>query len=34
MNGMPGTYCGKRRALDLLTRRLVRYLRVEVWSWW
>jgi multidrug resistance efflux pump len=27
-------YCGDRRIFDLLTRRLARYLRVEVWSWW
>lgn len=34
MSGMAKIYCGERRALDLLTRRFVRYLRVEVWSWW
>jgi hypothetical protein len=34
MSGMAKIYCGERRALDLLTRRIVRYLRVEVWSWW
>jgi multidrug resistance efflux pump len=27
-------YCGERRLVDLVTRRLVRYLRVEFWSWW
>ena len=25
---------GKRRILDLMTRRLARYVRVEFWSWW
>ena len=34
MSGMAKIYCGERRALDLVGRRFVRYLRVEVWSWW
>ena len=34
MTGNAKIHCGKRRVLDLLTRRLVRYLRVEFWSWW
>jgi multidrug resistance efflux pump len=34
MSGMAKIYCGDRRALDLLGRRFVRYVRVEVWSWW
>jgi multidrug resistance efflux pump len=34
MSGRAKIYCGERRAIDLLTRRLVRYLRVEFWSWW
>ncbi len=34
MTGHAKVYCGKRNILNLLTRRLVRYLRVEVWSWW
>jgi putative peptide zinc metalloprotease protein len=34
MTGTAKVYCGKRRALDLLTRRLARYIRVEFWSWW
>jgi len=34
MSGMAKIYCGERRALELLGRRIVRYLRVEVWSWW
>jgi multidrug resistance efflux pump len=34
MTGNARIYCGQRRVVDLLTRRLARYLRVEVWSWW
>jgi putative peptide zinc metalloprotease protein len=34
MTGTAKIYCGKRRMLDLVTRRLARYLRVEFWSWW
>ncbi|MFQ6031366.1 MAG: HlyD family secretion protein, partial [Candidatus Zixiibacteriota bacterium] len=34
MSGYAKIYCGKRSILDLLTRRIVSYLRVEVWSWW
>jgi len=34
LSGMAKIYCGERRALELLGRRIVRYLRVEVWSWW
>jgi multidrug resistance efflux pump len=34
MTGYAKVYCGQRRLLSLLTRRIVRYLRVEVWSWW
>jgi putative peptide zinc metalloprotease protein len=34
MTGNAKIYCGKRRIVDLVTRRLVRYLRVEFWSWW
>jgi hypothetical protein len=26
--------CGSARALDLLTRRFRRFVRVEFWSWW
>ena len=25
--------CGDRRSMELVTRRLARYLRVEFWSW-
>lgn len=34
MSGYAKVYCGKLRLASLLTRRMVRYLRVEVWSWW
>src|SRR5438093_9208420 len=34
MTGYARIYCGKRRALDVLTRELRRFIRVEFWSWW
>jgi len=34
MTGLAKIYCGKRRVIDLVTRRLRRYIRVEFWSWW
>jgi len=34
MTGHCKIYCGQRRLLDVLTRRLVGYIRVEFWSWW
>jgi multidrug resistance efflux pump len=34
MTGTAKIHCGERRAITLLTRRLVRFLRVEFWSWW
>lgn len=34
MSGRAKIYCGERNALELLLRRLVRYFRVEFWSWW
>ncbi len=37
MTGMTGKAkitCGRRSALELLTRRLARYIRVEFWSYW
>ncbi len=34
MTGNAKILCGKRRILDLMTRRFVRYIRVEFWSWW
>ena len=34
MTGTAKIHCGERQAIALVTRRLVRYLRVEFWSWW
>jgi multidrug resistance efflux pump len=34
MTGNAKVYCGEQRAIDLVMRRMVRYLRVEFWSWW
>jgi multidrug resistance efflux pump len=34
MTGYAKVYCGKRSLGSLLARGIVRYLRVEVWSWW
>jgi putative peptide zinc metalloprotease protein len=34
MTGNAKIYCDKRPIIDLLTRRFVRYIRVEFWSWW
>ncbi|HEY3217096.1 MAG TPA: efflux RND transporter periplasmic adaptor subunit [Candidatus Eisenbacteria bacterium] len=34
MTGYARIYCGKRRALEVLTRPFRRYLRLEFWSWW
>lgn len=34
MTGNAKIFCGQRRLLDLLTRRVARYIRVEFWSWW
>jgi hypothetical protein len=34
LSGHAKIFCGKKRLASLLTRRMVRYLRVEVWSWW
>ncbi len=34
MTGNAKVLCGKRRILDLMTRRFTRYIRVEFWSWW
>lgn len=34
MSGYAKIYCGKRSIFNLLTRRIVSYFRVEVWSWW
>lgn len=34
MTGMAKIYCGERRIIDLVIRRLSRTFRVEFWSWW
>jgi putative peptide zinc metalloprotease protein len=34
MTGYARIYVGDQRALDVLTRRVRRYIRVEFWSWW
>ena len=34
MTGTAKIVCGERPIVDLLTRRLSRYFRVEFWSWW
>jgi putative peptide zinc metalloprotease protein len=34
MTGNAKILCDRRRLIDLVTRRLTRYLRVEFWSWW
>jgi multidrug resistance efflux pump len=34
MTGYARIYVGDRRAIDVLSRRVRRYIRVEFWSWW
>jgi len=34
MTGIVKISCGRRRAADLVLRRLARTLKVEFWSWW
>jgi multidrug resistance efflux pump len=34
MTGRAKIYCGKRRIIDVLSRRISRYVRIEFWSWW
>ncbi len=34
MTGQAKVYCGERRIVDLMTRRLARTVKVEFWSWW
>ena len=34
MTGYARIHVGDRRAIDVLTRRIRRYIRVEFWSWW
>jgi len=34
MTGQAKIFCGPRRIVEVITRRLARTLKVEVWSWW
>ena len=34
MTGRAQIDTGKRRMLEVLTRRMIRYVRIEFWSWW
>ena len=34
MTGQAKIFCGQRRMIDLVTRRLARTVKVEFWSWW
>ena len=34
MTGRAQIDTGKRRMIEVLTRRMIRYVRVEFWSWW
>jgi len=34
MTGQAKLFCGERRILDLITRRMARTVKVEFWSWW
>ncbi len=34
MTGNAKVYCGKRRLYEIVFRRLIRFVRVEFWSWW
>jgi len=34
MTGQAKISCGRRRIVDLMTRRLARTVKVEFWSWW
>ena len=34
MTGQAKIYCGSQRLIDLVSRRFVRFFRVEFWSWW
>lgn len=34
MTGQAKMYCGERRIIDLITRRLAQTIKVEFWSWW
>jgi multidrug resistance efflux pump len=34
MTGHAKIYCGEQRLIELMGRRLVRFFKVEFWSWW
>ena len=34
MSGRAKIYCGERRLLDIVGRRIVRFFKVDFWSWW
>jgi hypothetical protein len=34
MTGNAKIYCGQRRLYEIVFRRLIRFVRVEFWSWW
>ena len=34
MSGNAKIFCGERRLYEVVFRRLVRFVRVEFWSWW
>ena len=34
MTGHGKIYVGERRLIEIVSRRFVRFLRVEFWSWW
>jgi multidrug resistance efflux pump len=34
MSGQGKIFCGERRLLDIVMRRIARTIRVEFWSWW
>ena len=34
MSGQGKVFCGERRLLDIVKRRIARTVRVEFWSWW
>jgi multidrug resistance efflux pump len=34
MSGRAKIYCGERRLIDIVGRRVVRFFKVDFWSWW
>jgi hypothetical protein len=34
MTGNAKICCGLRQLIDIVTRRIARYFKVEFWSWW